>query len=206
MKWIRYFSRFVILLVFSLSACSPDQIFGPTPSLTLTITQTPTPTYTPTITPTLTLTPTLTPTPIPPLIALMNQAKSKNMFVVILLTPNAIVEDFFSEVEVVEGYSAQELLEPVNPDLYQRIMKNNYFSDYFKVVLVGNADCEGHCTLYAENGRCDNLYCYKPLYNGQGMLHINYYYYGTYLVYWQPAENQMCAYDPAYTWCSTAKK
>jgi hypothetical protein len=59
---VKGFSIFAyIILVITISSCSPGQLFGPT--LTATSTITPTPTSTPTNTPTLTPTPTETPSP-----------------------------------------------------------------------------------------------------------------------------------------------
>ena len=203
MKWIRIYFFTVLFITLFTSACNPKINRNSIQEINPTITQTSTSTPVPSLTPT--LIPTITPTPIPPLVRLMNEAKYKEMFVVLLFTPNAIVEEYFNDVETIQGFSAADLLKPINPDLYQQISITNYYPDYFKVIMVGNPECEGRCVQFAENGYCDNLYCNKLLYNGEGIMRLNYYYYGVYLVYWQTAENRMCTYDPAYTWCITAK-
>lgn len=195
MKRFLLFYVFILLLFCSITACESGQIFGPTNTATSTITLTPTPTATSTPT----LTPTQTSTPAPILISLMNEAKLRDMFVVLIFTPNFIIDEYYDIVADIEEFSAKDLLEPINPNLYYQIESSNIYKDYFRVILVGNPNCGG---LYHDHPEHEKFFCFFPLIDDRQTINVyGIYDFGDYFVSWQPSENQICIITPDRTWC-----
>ena len=98
-------------------------------------TDTPEPTPTPTYLPTLTVTPTNT--PVPALDQLIEIAKQQEMLVSISFSPDIEVDRFYSTVQVVEGYTPEQLVGQAYPEVWERIQAETYYKDYFRVILVG---------------------------------------------------------------------
>lgn len=111
----------LILLSFSISACGPGQIFGPTitptPTSTSTPTQTPTSTPTPTSTSTPTPTSTSTPTPTSTLTATVQRTSTPSNTPIPIsglgVRTSEIVRSFtnlftFHEIADIDGYAVQE--------------------------------------------------------------------------------------------------
>ena len=170
---------------------------------TATQTATSTSTVTPTLPPTQTATSTVSPTLASTLQNLVERAKAREMFVVILFTPNVQVDRYFNEVEEVTGYSAEDLLGKEYPELLAKVNSENYYKEYgyFKVMLVGGYKCET-----AEYCSDPPVYFYNDIYLGKGLGHFrdatdgieN----GFTAVHWQPNEYTFCVEGQMDDWCS----